>query len=627
MSTVASLQNLAAKPQALSNSTHTGLLLQRKCACGTPTASLTGECAECKSRKRVQTKLAIGASNDPLEQEADRLADQVLANSAVSGAPLHIQRFTAQPSVAAGMAPASVDRVLASPGRPLDVALRKDMEQRFGHDFSRVRVHFGTAAEQSAREVSAQAYTSGSHVVFAAGRYAPNTHEGRRLLAHELAHVVQQGPSAAPLVQRDAKPASPSALDKTAQDIIDTAKDTKTTPDTGQRAINAVWAILKAYYASEVSKVSNVVYDEKDPGLTTSPVGTGATLTGKITVGKYFVDHIDSFARRVLQVGHELRHIDQQRSGMGGPAKQNEREFLAFVWEALQEPKAGTGRLSYAMRRDMIDCALGHYYCLEAGDQKSYEEKQKQLLAKRGEVNGKGGNPATDPPTSCKPCSTGSSGKAGKSSAQGVPTKASVQPPPTKVSASQVKPSEASEKPSPKFSVAAGGEAEVSREGTEGKATLSFEASIPVAELLRPGGLHAGSLGGAPQKFFDEFSLEPNLALTGGPQGGLVTPLALEASLKMISIEWEKKTRAGKFTFGFSLEGKAAGEYTPQTGEGKVDLGGAAGGEIQYEPGKNFFIKVEAKGDGKFSKAGDAQFEWSGVSFTTGAKVGFTFGK
>ena len=80
MSTAAPLQTLAAKPKALSNSTHAGLLLQRKCACGSPTASLTGECTECRSKKRLQTKLSIGASNDPLEQEADRVAEQVVGS-------------------------------------------------------------------------------------------------------------------------------------------------------------------------------------------------------------------------------------------------------------------------------------------------------------------------------------------------------------------------------------------------------------------------------------------------------------------------------------------------------------------------------------------------------------------
>ena len=66
------------------------------------------------------------------------------------------------------------------------------MEQRFGYDFSRVRVHSGAAAEQSAREVNAQAYTAGQKVVFGADRYTPGTHDEQRLIAHELAHVVQQ---------------------------------------------------------------------------------------------------------------------------------------------------------------------------------------------------------------------------------------------------------------------------------------------------------------------------------------------------------------------------------------------------------------------------------------------------
>ena len=195
MRTAASLQNLAAKPRPLSTSTHAGLLLQRKCACGSPTTSLTGECAECKSNKRLQTKLTVGASNDPLEQEADRVADQVLAapvNLAASGTPPRIQRFTRQATEGTDTAPASVDRVLASSGKPLDPALRQDMEQRFGHDFSRVRVHSGATAEQSAREVNASAYAVGHKLVFGAGRYEPGTHEGRKLIAHELTHVVQQ---------------------------------------------------------------------------------------------------------------------------------------------------------------------------------------------------------------------------------------------------------------------------------------------------------------------------------------------------------------------------------------------------------------------------------------------------
>ena len=95
-------------------------------------------------------------------------------------------------------APPIVHEVLNSPGQPLDAATRAFMEPRFGHDFSQVRVHSGAAAEQSAREVNAQAYTVGHDVVFGVGRFAPGTPEGRRLIAHELTHVVQQTDEAAP---------------------------------------------------------------------------------------------------------------------------------------------------------------------------------------------------------------------------------------------------------------------------------------------------------------------------------------------------------------------------------------------------------------------------------------------
>ncbi|MCE9672850.1 DUF4157 domain-containing protein [Myxococcus stipitatus] len=94
-------------------------------------------------------------------------------------------------------APPIVHEALRSPGQPLDSATRAFMEPRFGYDFSQVRVHFGREAEQSARDVNAHAYTVGRDVVFGAGRFAPGTYDGRRLLAHELAHVVQQAPSGA----------------------------------------------------------------------------------------------------------------------------------------------------------------------------------------------------------------------------------------------------------------------------------------------------------------------------------------------------------------------------------------------------------------------------------------------
>lgn len=171
-------------------------LLQRQCACG-GVAGMSGGCEECSRKQRLglQTKLKIGAPGDSYEREADRIAEKVMAaptHAKISNAPPHIQRFAGQSHGQMDAAPASVNHTLANPGRPLEPALRQDMEQRFGHDFGRVRVHTGAAAEQSARDVNANAYTMGPDIVFGAGRFAPGTTEGRRLIAHELTHVVQQ---------------------------------------------------------------------------------------------------------------------------------------------------------------------------------------------------------------------------------------------------------------------------------------------------------------------------------------------------------------------------------------------------------------------------------------------------
>ena len=171
-------------------------VLQRKCACG-GTPGPSGECAECHKKKQLglQTKLKVNEPGDSYEQEADRIADQVMAAPAhtfVNAIPPRIQRISGHSNGQMDAAPASVDRVLASPGRPLEPALRQEMGQRFGHDFASVRVHADAVDEQSARDVNANAYTVGHDIVFGAGRFAPGTHDGRRLIAHELTHVIQQ---------------------------------------------------------------------------------------------------------------------------------------------------------------------------------------------------------------------------------------------------------------------------------------------------------------------------------------------------------------------------------------------------------------------------------------------------
>ncbi|MGZ8158727.1 MAG: eCIS core domain-containing protein [Methylobacter sp.] len=180
-------------------------ILQRKCACGKQKVA-GEECSECKRKKNsLQRKLSIGANNDPLEREADRIAAQVMAASAnpvVSEATPSIQCYTGQPLEQSEEVPDSVGRVLGCSGRPLDPTVRKDMESRFNHDFSQVRVHLDGAAEQSAREVNAHAYTVGRNIVFGAGQFEPGMREGRRLLAHELTHVLQQSENVSSIIQR-----------------------------------------------------------------------------------------------------------------------------------------------------------------------------------------------------------------------------------------------------------------------------------------------------------------------------------------------------------------------------------------------------------------------------------------
>ena len=151
-------------------------ILQRKCTCG-GAAGVSGECDACGTKRRaaLQTKLRVSTPEDIYEQEADRVANSVLSKSGrppLSQVSPRIQRFAVNPSDGANAAPASVSAALASSARPLNPALRQGMEQRFGHDFSGVRVHTNALAAQSADEVNALAYTVGRNIVFGVGRFA-----------------------------------------------------------------------------------------------------------------------------------------------------------------------------------------------------------------------------------------------------------------------------------------------------------------------------------------------------------------------------------------------------------------------------------------------------------------------
>jgi hypothetical protein len=175
----------------------------------------------------VQAKLEIGRTDDRFEQEADRVAAEVLrmpaapvttAPAVVPGAAPAVQRLCSeceeklhrqaaeneeeeplQAKVAGAGRPALTPQIASSigtattgGGQPLPAAVRSYFEPRFGHDFGPVRIHTGRDAAKSAQLLHAKAYTIGRHIVFGEGRYAPATDDGRSLLAHELTHTVQQ---------------------------------------------------------------------------------------------------------------------------------------------------------------------------------------------------------------------------------------------------------------------------------------------------------------------------------------------------------------------------------------------------------------------------------------------------
>jgi hypothetical protein len=161
----------------------------------------------------VQKKLIIGRTDDPLEHEADAVANRVMQMAdpqialKTDGTPRvrrecaecekeeqllqrKVERADTVPNVEA---PETVHRAIGATGQPLDAPARSFFESRFGYDFGSVRLHTNTEAARSARQIGARAYTVGSNIVLGEGQHTMSTQDGRRLLAHELAHVVQQG--------------------------------------------------------------------------------------------------------------------------------------------------------------------------------------------------------------------------------------------------------------------------------------------------------------------------------------------------------------------------------------------------------------------------------------------------
>ncbi len=140
---------------------------------------------------------------------------------------------TMRRSTTPGTVPPVVRAIVQTPGQPLDVGTRRFMENRFGRDFSRVRIHTDDGAAASAEAVHARAYTVGTDMAFAAGQYAPGTERGRQLLAHELVHTIQQEPASGTLRQPAFNGDLEVNADATARDALAGQRVSTTLPTSG----------------------------------------------------------------------------------------------------------------------------------------------------------------------------------------------------------------------------------------------------------------------------------------------------------------------------------------------------------------------------------------------------------
>ena len=170
--------------------------------------------------RKIQTKLRVSKPSDACEEEADLVASQIMGASNLPEESYLIKRSSVDKKVhrkckgceddeksktrfirrkrksssfeISDIAVKDISQTFSHEGPPLETTIREFMESKFAYDFSGVRIHADEEAARSAELANALAYTVGNDIVFGKGQYQPSTFEGKRLLAHELAHVIQQ---------------------------------------------------------------------------------------------------------------------------------------------------------------------------------------------------------------------------------------------------------------------------------------------------------------------------------------------------------------------------------------------------------------------------------------------------
>lgn len=367
----------------------------------------------CSAAQTIQTKLAVNKLGDKYEQEADRVADQVMrmpepeTSQELKGIPaVHHQTDRGEliHRLAAHKSPSFDDSTVVEEesekgtvqtlraqnlqngrevvtkqqlnssqgGIPLGANVRRSMEARFGADFSGVKIHADSSASILSNSLNARAFTYGQHIYFGDREYQPDSQDGKRVLAHELTHVVQQGASqsrlpVSPHVKNNQSANSPtviqrlSALGRVKRHNVapwgpggPTGTDYEVTTDGGSKITGwqaySPWRQQYRYWCHGHSADSYVnydysVYSGQNFGKVVADewtnISSAATRAGDIAVWTARMDHSAKFTDPVINNGQ----LVPDRSVLS--TKNGQRPLARMTLTALVGVYGGTGIAVY----------------------------------------------------------------------------------------------------------------------------------------------------------------------------------------------------------------------------------------------------------------------------------------
>jgi hypothetical protein len=294
----------------------------------------------------VQTKPEVSRPDDICEKEADRVAEQVVCHpgQAVEDKQTPLRCSAPQVPEYEPFNEALADS-LHNSGQPLEGSVRPAFESRFGWDLSKVRVHSDSTAAEAARSIHAKAFTTGRHIFFASGQFRPAAFEGQKLIAHELAHVLQQQPG---IVHRKTSEAQEdnawSGLAKKAKTALAAGDNVEAKKIYREAILQAAGAATFPEGLPVIKPISDDI--ELDLSMADSAETRCVAVAGNesnywrwIYFGKGSIEETRAFTEMV--VNHELVHVRQFKNLLAQYQKQGSSS--ESKWEnycRLHSPKA-----------------------------------------------------------------------------------------------------------------------------------------------------------------------------------------------------------------------------------------------------------------------------------------------